>query len=65
MKKYIGLTLALVGLLLILGAAGASDLGAAMRDFVPQALIGTSLAVSGMLWAMYEEEKEERTQDND
>lgn len=63
MKKYIGLTIALVGFLLILGAAGASDNGAAMRDFIPQALIGTSLLAFGVLWGKYEEEKE-RMQDN-
>ena len=65
MKKYIAMTLVLVGFLRAIGAAGSSDLGTAMKDCVPQALIGTGLAVSGMLWAMYEEEKEERMQDND
>lgn len=65
MKKYIGVTLALVGFLLVLGAAGDCDLGATMGDFVPQALIGTSLLGFGVLWARYEEAKEERMQDND
>lgn len=65
MTKYIGWTLSLVGLFLVLGAAGASDAGTPLLDVFPKLMLGLVLAVGGGIWNHYEEKREEEREEED
>ena len=47
MKNIICTALTLIGLLVLFGAAGASDTGAALADIIPRVLAGIALLGAG------------------
>ena len=58
-KAHIGAALFLSGLLLMIGKAGASDLGAPLAETVPGALLGLAMMAAGAYGLWLEDIKKE------